>query len=127
MPDGPKTRRLSQSSIDIMTQQAARTSWAYPKVDRRRKPRWQTDLPARLLVRAMAGDCRVRDISQGGARVVTDVAVEEDEIIVLELDDIDPLAARVVHLSDGTVGLMFLYDSDQRQQVVDWITPKLNG
>ena len=108
-----------------MTQQAARTSWAYPKVDRRCKPRWQTDLPARLFVRSAASDCRVRDISQGGARVVTGTDVDEDEIIVLELDEIDPLAARVVHLSDGTVGLMFLYDSDQRQQVVDWISPKL--
>ena len=110
-----------------MTQQAASTSWAYPEVDRRCRPRWQTDLPARLFARAAANGCRVRDISQGGARVVTEARVDEDEIVVLELDEIDPLAARVVHLSDGTVGLMFLYDCDQRRQVVDWITPKLTG
>lgn len=73
-----------------------------------RQPRLVVSNPARLLVGPIWHIIQLCDVSQGGAKVESDLPIEIDESVILQIDGLAPRAARVRWTHDGRVGLEFL-------------------
>lgn len=105
---------------------------AWPQDDpdgRRRYRRLSISFPAVLLSDDQACACTVEDVSPGGACVRPGgrFPVTESDEIVLEIEAFGCLPAEVVHMTDGVIGLMFLYENDERLRFTNWLVGLLKG
>jgi len=79
------------------------------EVDRRRKPRYRIDRPAKASCGAQNGTLTLVDISEGGARLTgTLKGAEPGAILNLSVAEIDlPLKAKVLAVNDETIHVEF--------------------
>lgn len=69
--------------------------------------RWKTNWPAELEIKDRRTACMVRDISSLGARLWLEQPPAEDEAVLLNIDDIGPIAASVMWRRDNEIGVHF--------------------
>ncbi len=72
-----------------------------------RSPRIEAQCPARLQVGPIWREVRLRDLSQGGAKIDCEEPLPVGEKVVLQVDDLDPIAGHVRWARDNQVGLTF--------------------
>lgn len=96
--------------------------WPERDSGHRRHERWNP-LPAKVGLNGKREYCVVKDISPGGARVLSDMAddLEEEAKVSFELVRFGQMAAQVVHLEGREIGLKF--NRDVEGQVADWLAP----
>lgn len=76
--------------------------------ERRKHRRKKCFLPAKLLTAAGSFDCQVLDISHGGAKVETGVAVTDEQAVTLVVKSIGTFAGLVAWRRNGCFGMRFL-------------------
>ena len=70
--------------------------------------RWKTNWPAEITSPAGRIACTVLDISSWGAQLRFDSVPEERERVWLVIEGIGTIAANVIWLRDGTMGVQFI-------------------
>lgn len=73
-----------------------------------RGPRLVISHAARLLVGPIWHVVELCDVSQGGAKIQSDIPLPFDEGVILQIDGLSPRPARIRWTQDGRVGLEFL-------------------
>ncbi|HMK69214.1 MAG TPA: PilZ domain-containing protein, partial [Stellaceae bacterium] len=92
-----------------MIEQAEAARSAKPKVrELRQGIRKKSLLPATLVTESGSTDCHVLDLSRGGARVSSPVAVVEEQAVTLIVKPIGTFAGLVAWRGDGGFGVKFL-------------------
>jgi len=96
--------------------------WARDEETRRHHERWNP-MPALFGLNGDREPCVVKDISPGGACILSDFTngLAKDAEISLEISAIGRLSATVAHLAGSEIGLKFA-DSDEGK-VAAWLTP----
>ena len=77
-------------------------------LERRKHRRKKCLLPAQLITNLGAHDCRVLDLSQGGAKVETSAIVTADQAVTLVVKPIGTFTGLVAWRADGCLGMKFL-------------------
>ncbi|MDB5581657.1 MAG: hypothetical protein JWR80_6833 [Bradyrhizobium sp.] len=72
-----------------------------------RSPRIEAQCRARLQVGPAWQEVRLRDLSQGGAKIACDAPIPVGERVVLQVEDLDPIAGQVRWAREGQIGLTF--------------------
>lgn len=101
--------------------------------DRRRDRRWVINETVELTVGDGSAGYRIIDISATGARVLTDVDLEPNMWVLLELPGRMMIPATVIHKLPDSIGVQFEVGPAARDRLLDWIeataelTTKANG
>ncbi len=77
-------------------------------LERRKHRRKKCLLPAQLITNLGAHDCRVLDLSQGGAKVETSAIVTADQAVTLVVKPFGTFTGLVAWRADGCLGMKFL-------------------
>lgn len=77
-------------------------------LERRKHRRKKCLLPAQLITNLGAHDCRVLDLSQGGAKVETSAVVTPDQAVTLVVKPIGTFTGLVAWRADRCLGMQFL-------------------
>jgi transcriptional regulator with XRE-family HTH domain len=109
------TTPVAELSPDMAAEQPA-------AVGRRRHERWNP-LPAQVGLNGTRKPCVVKDISPGGARVLSDLAgfLQPESDVSFELARFGQMKAKVAHLEGNEIGLRFSSDTESRMS--DWLSP----
>ncbi len=89
--------------------------------ERRRARRWLINESVELTIGDQSHDYRIMDISETGARVLTDLDLEEGRQVVLELPGRLMLPATVIHVMENAVGVEFRVGPAARSRLGAWI------
>ncbi len=95
--------------------------------DRRRFERHRYDQIATFSAGGMVFPCRIDDISAGGLAMVTAEAPPPGAEIALHVPYLGEFKARSVHVAGERVGLKFLIDADEQQDLVTQLSGLLQG
>ena len=95
--------------------------------DRRRFERHRYDQIATFSADCMVFPCRIDDISAGGLAMVTAEAPPPGAEIALHVPYLGEFKARSVHVAGERVGLKFLIDADEQQDLVTQLSGLLQG
>lgn len=87
---------------------------------RPRGPRVSTDLRARLRVGVIWHLVRLLDISQGGAKVATDLSVSLGEEVELDLEGVAPFVGHVCWVRGARIGITFVQPV-QLATIAQWV------
>src|ERR1700689_2960514 len=101
---------------------------AEARAERRRHRRVRVDLGGRLFVPAEEHEaqCRVIDLSSGGAQVVCDYIPAGDSQIVLYIDGFGRIEGIVSRPSDGNFGVKFACSALKRERIAEQLTLHMN-
>jgi hypothetical protein len=99
-----------------------------PAADRRRFRRAELALVGRILdARGQERDCRTMDVSPGGARLVAPETPREGDRIVIYLDAIGRVPARVTRQADDDgFGVAFEATAHKREKIAEQLTWLIN-
>jgi len=120
LKDGAEAQTTAAEPVADAVEEAA--NWNNRDSGHRRHERWNP-MPARMGLNGSRDPCVVKDISPGGARVLTEFAdgLEQDSNVNFELIQFGEMSAKVVHLEGNEIGLRF--SQEQEDKVADWLTP----
>ena len=99
-----------------------------PAADRRRFRRADLSLVGRILdPRGQERDCRTMDVSPGGARLMAPQSPKEGERVVIYLDAIGRVPARVMRRADDDgFGVLFEATLHKREKIAEQLTWLIN-
>ena len=97
-------------------------------MDRREYPRLKARMPARLLINGEhSGQGTLFDLSAGGVGVLTDLAAEVGDHIVLHLDGGARLEGTVMRLLADGFGVQLTMSEAKRSRLIDALAAALTG
>lgn len=101
---------------------------AAAKAERRKHRRVSVDLPGKLFVPAeeREAQCRVSDLSPGGAQVVCEFIPPADSQIVLYIDGFGRIEGIVARPSAGNFGVRFACSANKRERIAEQLTLYMN-
>jgi PilZ domain-containing protein len=101
---------------------------AEAKAERRKHRRVRVDLQGKLFVPAdeREGNCRVVDLSPGGAQVVSDYVPAAESPIVLYIDGFGRLEGIVTRPAAGNFGVRFVCSAMKRERIAEQLTLYMN-
>jgi hypothetical protein len=101
---------------------------AAAKAERRKHRRVSVDLPGKLFVPAQEHEaqCRVTDLSPGGAQVVCDHVPDAESQIVLYIDGFGRIEGVVARPADGNFGVKFACSANKRERIAEQLTLYMN-
>ena len=101
---------------------------AEAKAERRKHRRVRVDLGGKLFVPAeeREGQCRIVDLSPGGAQVVSDYVPAADSPIVLYIDGFGRFEGTVARPANGNFGVKFICSALKRERIAEQLTLYMN-
>jgi hypothetical protein len=101
---------------------------AEARAERRRHRRIRVDLAGRLFLPAdeREAQCRVSDLSPGGAQVICDHIPDADSPIVLYIDGFGRFEGTVARPAEGNFGIKFVCSAMKRERIAEQLTLYMN-
>ncbi len=118
----PDMEKAVEGSLDDISETPAAVAWPRDSGSYRGFERWEP-LNGMLFAGQHSYRCVVLDISPGGAAIWTASSEEvpEGAEVNFEPSGHSALAAEVVRMRGGVLGLMFLIDNEARVRLADWL------
>lgn len=112
-----------ETALEVLTEPSLSALWRADPDDKRLYERWQP-LVGVLQSGKKQYQCVILDMSPGGAAIWTQYSAEipEGAEVLFTPQGHNGLAAEVVRLSSGVLGLMFLLQADTRLALAQWLS-----
>ena len=89
--------------------------------NRRRHSRYRVDLAARIRIGPVWSDCRINEMSLGGAEISAVPGAQPDVKAVLEIPAFGPIEVTIRRASESACGLEFRLNEAERDQLAAFL------
>ncbi len=120
--------RMQEERVQALAMKNAEPVISKARAERRRFRRVRVDLPGKLFVpgNGQEGECKIVDLSPGGAQVECELVLEADIPVVLYVNGFGRFEGTVVRRDGYGVGVRFICTALKRERTAEQLTLFMN-